>query len=108
MCDYRSVKRSDEVATDIVFPDYLGETFNFYPDPGHRWYYLAEQKSSEALMIKCFDSATKEDPGIAQCTSHPCARHLLYCGPAVTATQMHHMSPFHSILTGRMRSHGRV
>ena len=67
MCDYRSIAPEDRVPTDIVFPDYLGETYNFYPNAKHRFYYLDGQMPDEACLIKCFDSSTFRDPGIAQC-----------------------------------------
>lgn len=68
VCDYRTVKDSDRVPTDIVFPDYLGETYNFRPNPSHRFYFIDEQREDEAWMIKCFDSQTATNPEIAQCT----------------------------------------
>lgn len=67
VCDYRTVAVEDLVPTDIVFPDYLGETYNFRPNPSHRWYYIDEQAADEAWMVKCFDSATNHDPNIASC-----------------------------------------
>lgn len=67
MCDYRTVKNEDQVPTDIIFPDYLGETLNFWPNPDHRFYFIDGQQADEAWMIKCFDSATALEPGIAQC-----------------------------------------
>ena len=68
MCDYRSVNhQTDRVPTDIVFPDYLGETYNFFPNPEHRFYYLDRQMPDEACLIKCSDTKTARDPSIAQC-----------------------------------------
>lgn len=69
MCDYRSIAQEDRVPTDIVFPDYLGETYNFYPNATHRFYYLDGQMPDEVCLIKCFDSSTFRDSGIAQCKS---------------------------------------
>lgn len=67
VCDYRTVKDEDLVPTDIIFPDYLGETYNFFPSAEHRWYYIDGQQADEAWMIKCFDSATTVNPEVAQC-----------------------------------------
>ena len=66
-CDYRTVKDEDRVPTDIVFPDYLVETYNFWPNPCHRFYYIDGQGVDEAWMIKCFDSLTMTRPDVAQC-----------------------------------------
>ncbi|KAF4119670.1 hypothetical protein GMORB2_4579 [Geosmithia morbida] len=69
VCDYRTVSPDqDAVPTDIVFPDYLGESINFRPNPAHRFYYIDRQRSDEAWMIKCFDSSTASNPEISQCT----------------------------------------
>lgn len=70
VCDYRTVDRADEMPTDIIFPDYLGETYNFLPQARHRFYYVDEQEACEAWMIKCFDSATASDDSIAEYCPH--------------------------------------
>lgn len=67
VCDYRTVPFNDRVPTDIIFPDYLGETYNFWPNPAHRWYYLDGQQADEVLLVKCFDSKTETESSIAQC-----------------------------------------
>ncbi|OHE96221.1 hypothetical protein CORC01_08439 [Colletotrichum orchidophilum] len=69
VCDYRTVKHDDRVPCDIIFPDYLGETYNFWPNPDHRFYYIDGQEANETWMIKCFDSATAENPEITQCAT---------------------------------------
>lgn len=70
VCDYRSVNANDAVPTDAVFPDYLGETYNFYPNPEHRWFYIDGQKAEEAWMVKCFDSAALQDPSVSKFCPH--------------------------------------
>ncbi|KAK0732131.1 hypothetical protein B0H67DRAFT_679620 [Lasiosphaeris hirsuta] len=70
LCDYRTVSDQDRAPTDIIFPDYLGETYNFWPNSGHRFYYVDEQKADEAWLIKCYDSSTMHDPSIAQFAPH--------------------------------------
>lgn len=67
VCDYQTLDYEDRVPTDIIFPDYLGETYHIWPNPKHRWYYIDGQQTNEALMIKCHDSKTSDDPSIAQC-----------------------------------------
>ncbi|PGH34607.1 hypothetical protein GX50_02591 [[Emmonsia] crescens] len=70
LCDYRTVALDDRVPTDIVFPDYLGETYNFWANPKHRWYYLEGQLATEALIFKCFDSEAIINDKIAQFAPH--------------------------------------
>lgn len=71
VCDYRTFKDKDLVPTDIIFPDYLGETYNLWPSEKHRFYFVDGQESHEAWMIKCFDSATATNPEIALCKHIP-------------------------------------
>ncbi|KAK0766425.1 hypothetical protein N5P37_000148 [Trichoderma harzianum] len=70
VCDYRTVKDEDRVPTDIIFPDYLGETYNLWPNPNHRFYFIDKQRAEEAWMIKCFDSESMISPEIAQFAPH--------------------------------------
>ncbi|KAM0457401.1 hypothetical protein ACHAO4_003200 [Trichoderma viride] len=67
LCDYRTVAPDDRVPTDIVFPDYLGETYNFWANPQHRWYYMEGQLATEALIFKNFDSEAFKNDSIAKC-----------------------------------------
>ncbi|KAK4201352.1 putative Aspirochlorine biosynthesis protein N, partial [Triangularia verruculosa] len=78
VCDYRTVKTEDMVPTDIVFPDFVGETLNFWPNSNHRFYYVDGQREDEAWMIKCFDSGSTTDHNIAQCMCCPLNHCLLY------------------------------
>ncbi len=48
VCDYRTVRDEDRVPTDIIFPDYLGETYKFWPNSSHRFYYVDDQHEDEA------------------------------------------------------------
>ncbi|KAL7924433.1 hypothetical protein ACQKWADRAFT_331392 [Trichoderma austrokoningii] len=70
LCDYRSVAPDDRVPTDIVFPDYLGETYNFWPNPNHRWYYLEGQLVTEVLIFKNFDSEAFKNENLAKFCPH--------------------------------------
>ena len=36
----------------------VGETYNVRYNPDHRWYYVPQLRTDEALLIKCFDSKT--------------------------------------------------
>jgi hypothetical protein len=58
VCDARSVDPNDLVASDLVYRDRVGETYAVTYNPGHRWFYVPEMQADEALLLKCFDSAT--------------------------------------------------
>lgn len=58
VCDARSVTPDDLVASDLVYRDRVGETYAVRFNPAHRWFYVPEMQSDEALLLKCFDSAT--------------------------------------------------
>ncbi|KAL8847103.1 MAG: hypothetical protein Q9221_007852 [Calogaya cf. arnoldii] len=63
MLDYQSVdKASDLIAADVIYPHYVGESFNVFHNSGHRWFYLADQMPEEVLIFKSFDSM----PGVAE------------------------------------------
>ncbi|HEY4251474.1 MAG TPA: CmcJ/NvfI family oxidoreductase [Roseomonas sp.] len=53
-----SVSDRDLVASELIYADRVGETFSVTWNPAHRWVYFPEQQPDEALLIKCFDSAT--------------------------------------------------
>ena len=36
----------------------VGETYGVTYNPAHRWFYVPEMQPDEALLLKCFDSAT--------------------------------------------------
>ena len=58
MCDVESVAPGDLVATDLVYQHRVGETYNVIYNPSHRWFYVPEMQPHEALLLKCYDSAT--------------------------------------------------
>jgi len=58
VCDARSVAPNDLVPADLVYPNRTGETYAVTYNPSHRWFYVPEMRSDEALLIKCFDSMT--------------------------------------------------
>lgn len=67
LCDARSIAPSDLVPSDLVYPDKVGETYSFLPNPEHRWYWFPRLRSDEALLLKIYDS--RED-GTARLTAH--------------------------------------
>jgi hypothetical protein len=58
VCDAYSVKSSDLVPSDLVYPNRVGETYSVVFDPAHRWFYVPEMRADEALLLKCYDSKT--------------------------------------------------
>ena len=68
VCDARSVAPHDLIASDLVFRDRRGETYNLVYNPGQRWFYAPEMRADEVLLIKCFDS--RDDGAVARFAPH--------------------------------------
>ncbi len=58
VCDATTVSAADLVASDLIYPHRRGETYMVRHNPAHRWYWLPEMGVDEALLLKCYDSAT--------------------------------------------------
>ena len=58
LCDAASVAEGDLVASDLIYPNRNGETYSVKFNPDHRWFYFPEMTADEALVLKCYDSAT--------------------------------------------------
>lgn len=58
LCDAATVAFDDLVAAEHVYRDRIGETYQVLWRPAHRWFYVPEMRTDEALLIKCFDSRT--------------------------------------------------
>ena len=58
---------ADFVPSDLVYRDRVGETYRVRYNPAHRWFYVPEMQSDEAVLIKCYDSA---EDGTARFTAH--------------------------------------
>jgi hypothetical protein len=67
VCDARSIEPQDLVPIDLLYRDRVGENFTFAFNPRHLWYYVPDMQADEALLLKCFDSATD---GRARFTAH--------------------------------------
>jgi hypothetical protein len=67
VCDATSVASADFVPSDLVYRDRIGETYRVRYNPAHRWFYVPEMRSDEAVLIKCYDSA---EDGTARFTAH--------------------------------------
>ena len=58
VCDAATVKPEQLVASDLVYPNRVGETYSVTYDPAHRWFYVPRMQPDEALLLKCSDTAT--------------------------------------------------
>jgi hypothetical protein len=58
MLDGTTVKENDLVASDLIYPNRRGETYSVTYSPEHRWFYFPEMTPDEAILLKCYDSAT--------------------------------------------------
>lgn len=64
--DAASVRPSDLVPTDLVYPDRVGEIYEVAGNPAHRWHYFPRMSEDEVLFIKGYDSR----PDVARFTPH--------------------------------------
>ncbi len=67
LCDARSMAPQDLVPTELRYPDRTGETYSVAYNPAQRWYYFPRLRRDEAILLKCFDSATD---GRARLSAH--------------------------------------
>jgi hypothetical protein len=58
VCDAGSVAPEQLVASDLVYPNRVGETYSVTFDPAHRWFYVSDMQPDEGLLLKCYDSVT--------------------------------------------------
>lgn len=58
VADARTVKADELVASDLVYPDRVGETYSVRFSPAHQWFYFRDMAADEALLLKCYDSKT--------------------------------------------------
>jgi hypothetical protein len=58
VCDALSVASEDLVPSDLIYRDRVGEIYGVRFNPNHRWFYVPDMQPDEALLLKCYDSAT--------------------------------------------------
>ncbi|WP_454644509.1 CmcJ/NvfI family oxidoreductase [Bradyrhizobium liaoningense] len=58
MADGTTVAPDDLVASDLIYPNRRGEIYSVRYNPNHRWFYFPEMTPDQALLLKCYDSAT--------------------------------------------------
>jgi hypothetical protein len=56
LCDARSVRKEDLVATELRYPERTGEISLVRYRPEHRWSYVSEMRRDEVLLFKQYDS----------------------------------------------------
>jgi|SRR3569833_864 len=67
ICDARTIAFEDLIPSDLVYPDWTGETYAVAFNPRHRWHWHPHQLPTEATLIKVYDSATD---GTARLSAH--------------------------------------
>jgi hypothetical protein len=75
LCDAGSVSAGDLADTailhfgedDLEVPRHTGHIYSVRHNPAHRWFYLSQMQSDEALLLKCYDSRTD---GVARFMPH--------------------------------------
>jgi hypothetical protein len=67
ICDARSIESPDLIPSDLVYRDWVGETYAIAFNPRHRWYWYPQQTPAEATLLKVYDSA---EDGRARMTAH--------------------------------------
>lgn len=67
VCDARTIVLDDLIASDLVYPDKVGETYAFAYSARHRWYYFPRMTPDEVLLLKIYDVSRD---GVARLTAH--------------------------------------
>ena len=67
LCDAQSLAEEDLVASDLRYPDRIGETYAILYNPNQRYYYFPKMQPDEPVLIRCFDSA---QTGAARFSAH--------------------------------------
>jgi hypothetical protein len=56
VCAAPSIAKTDWIASDLVYRDRVGETYQVTYNSLHQWFYFPQMQPHEVLLIKCFDS----------------------------------------------------
>ena len=57
VCDATTIAPDDLVPSDLVYQHRVGETYSVKFNPAHRWYYVPQMRTDEALLLKCSDTS---------------------------------------------------
>ena len=58
VADARTVGADDLVGSALIYPDRVGETYAVRFNPAQHWFYVPAMQPDEALLLKCYDSAS--------------------------------------------------
>jgi len=64
--DAASLAADDIIATDLIYPDRVGEIYSIAYNPAQRWFYFPEMSRDEVVLLKTYDS----DPARARFSAH--------------------------------------
>jgi len=78
-CDASTFRAEDALATDLIYPDRVGEIYSIAHNPAQRWFYFPEMQRNEAALIKTYDS----NPDLARFTAHSAFADPNFPDPAV-------------------------
>ena len=67
LCDAQTLAEENLVASDLRYPDRVGEIYAVTYNPAQRWYYFPQMQADEIVLIRCFDSARS---GAARFSAH--------------------------------------
>ncbi len=56
VADARTIASDDLIASDLIYPDKVGETYAVELNPNHHWYYFPRMARDEVILIKGYDS----------------------------------------------------
>ena len=56
LCDSQTLEYDNLLASDLRYPDRIGETYAVTFNPNQRWYYFPKMQPDEAIIISCYDS----------------------------------------------------
>jgi len=73
LCDASTMLEKDLIASDHIYPDRRGETYRVAYADEQKWLYFPTMTTTEAVLIKCFDSETD---GRARLSAHGAAKLL--------------------------------
>jgi hypothetical protein len=64
--DAASLAADDIIATDLIYPDRVGEIYSIAYNPAQRWFYFPQMSRDEVVLLKTYDS----DPARARFSAH--------------------------------------
>ena len=64
--DATNLAPEDIIATDLIYPDRVGEIYSIAHNPAQRWFYFPEMSRDEVALIKTYDS----DPARTRFSAH--------------------------------------